>query len=83
MLLSYIQAALRHAQFEQMEDGRWFATIPACPGLWADGDTQEKCRKELESVLEDWILIKVRHGDTLPVIDGVDLNPRPLYAEAD
>lgn len=83
MLISYIKAALRHAQFELMEDGRWFATIPPCPGLWADGDTQEKCREALESVLEDWILIKVRHGDTLPVIDGVDLNPRPLYAEAD
>lgn len=83
MLMSYIKAALRHAQFERMEDGRWFGTIPLCPGLWADGDTQEKCREELESVLEDWILVKVRQGDTLPVIDGVDLNPQPLYAEAD
>ena len=83
MLTRYIKAALRHAQFEQMEDGRWFAAIPPCPGLWADGDTQEKSREELDGVLEDWILIKVRLGQTLPVIDGVDLNPQPLYAEAD
>jgi predicted RNase H-like HicB family nuclease len=83
MLLSYINAALGHAEFEQSEDGRWFATIPVCPGLWADGNTQEQCREQLQSVLEDWILIKVRHGDGLPVIDGVDLNPQSLPAEAD
>ncbi len=83
MLMSYIEAALRHAQFEQMEDGRWFATVPVCPGLWADGDTRPECQEQLQSVLEDWILIKVRSGDTLPVIDGVDINPQPLYAQAD
>ena len=81
--MSYIEAAMRHAEFEPMEDGRWFGTIPLCPGLWADGDTRDKCRDELQSTLEDWILIKVRQGDTLPVIDGVDINPQPLYAEAD
>ena len=83
MLINYIQTAMRHAEFEQMENGRWFGTIPPFRGLWADGDTPEQCREELQSVLEDWILIKVRHGDTMPVIDGVDINPQPLYAEAD
>jgi predicted RNase H-like HicB family nuclease len=83
MLMSYIEGAMRHADFERMEDGRWFGSIPLCPGLWADGDTRELCRSQLESALEDWILIKVRHGDTMPVIDGLDINPKPLYAEAD
>ena len=40
------------------------------------------CRINLASVLEDWILIKVRHGDEMPVIGGHDLNPMPAYAEA-
>ncbi|MBI2929540.1 MAG: type II toxin-antitoxin system HicB family antitoxin [Verrucomicrobia bacterium] len=83
MLISYIQAAMRHAEFEQMEDGRWFGTIPVCPGLWADGDTTDQCREELQSALDDWIFVKVRHGDTIPLIDGVDINPKPVYAEAD
>ena len=83
MLIQYIQAAMRHAELEQTEDGRWFAKIPLCPGLWACGDSRQKSYQELESTLEDWILIKVRQGDTMPVIDGVDINPQPLYAEAD
>ncbi|WP_394295687.1 hypothetical protein [Candidatus Methanoperedens nitratireducens] len=27
-----------------------------------------ECHKELESVLEGWLIVKIRHGDTLPVI---------------
>lgn len=82
MLIDYIQVAMKHSEFEKMEDGRWFGTIPQCAGLWADGDTREHCREELQSTLEDWILIKVRFGDAMPVIDGMDINPQPIYAEA-
>jgi len=83
MLLDYIQAALRHVELERMEDGRYFGTIPQCPGLWADGDSEEQCRINLRSVLEDWILLKVREGDKMPVINGIDINPQPVHAEAD
>jgi predicted RNase H-like HicB family nuclease len=83
MLTNYIAAALREAHYEVMEDGRIFATIAPCQGVWADGDTVEAARDELQSVLEDWILIKARHGDTFPLIGGVDINPQPAYAEAD
>jgi predicted RNase H-like HicB family nuclease len=71
------------ARYEMMEDGRFFATIPSCEGLWADGDTLEATREQLQSVLEDWILIKARHGDRFPVIGGADINPQPAYAEPD
>jgi len=34
--------------------------------------------------LEDWIMLKLRFGDKdFPVINGIDLNPKPEYAEAD
>ena len=83
MLIEYVQAAMQHAEFEQMEDGRYFGTISVCPGLWADGDTLDAARETLREVMEDWILVKVRFGDVMPVIDGVDINPQPVYAEAD
>ena len=82
MITAYIRAAMELAEFELMENGRYFGDIPPCKGLWADGAEIESCREELESVLEDWILIKVRHGDEMPVIGGHDLNPMPAYAEA-
>jgi hypothetical protein len=28
----------------------------------------------LQSALEGWLLVKIRHGDRLPVIEGIDLN---------
>jgi predicted RNase H-like HicB family nuclease len=70
MLIRYVEAAMGHAEFELMENGRYFGMIPPCRGLWAEGATPEACRAELQSTLEDWILIKVRHGDTLPVVAG-------------
>ncbi len=53
MLTEYIEAALHQARYELMEDGRFFADIPPCEGLWADGDTLEATREQLRSVLED------------------------------
>jgi predicted RNase H-like HicB family nuclease len=82
MLTAYIQQALHHAKYEVMENGRFFGQIPACPGTWAEGTSLEECRDELQSVLEDWILVKARHGDIFPVIDGIDINPKPEYAQA-
>lgn len=61
VLTEYIAAAMRLAHYEMMEDGRFFATIAPCAGLWADGDTLEQTREQLQSVLEDWILVKARH----------------------
>src|SRR4051794_4818529 len=82
MLTQYIKAAMHEAHYELMENGRFYGSIRSCQGCWAEGETLEQCRDELESVLEDWILIKVGHRDTMPVIDGIDINPQPEYAEA-
>ena len=83
MITQYIHAAMALAEFELMENGRYFATIPVCEGLWAEGADPESARAELASTLEDWILVKVRFGDTMPVISGIDINPQPAYAETD
>lgn len=85
MLTEYIRAAMHHAQYELMENGRFFGKIPECPGTWGEGATLEAARDELESVLESWIICGLRHGDDFPVIDDIDLNPKPDfdYAEAD
>lgn len=83
MLIEYIQQAMRHAKYELMENGRFFGQIPEFPGTWGDGATLEECRDELQSVLEDWLIVAFRFGDPLPIIDGIDPNPQPAYAQAD
>ena len=82
MLTEYIRHAMRHAHYELMENGRFFGSIAPCRGAWGEGATLEECRDELGEALEAWIVVGLRHGDTLPVIDGIDLNQKE-YAEAD
>jgi predicted RNase H-like HicB family nuclease len=73
MLTDYIREAMRLAHYELMENGRFFATIPELKGLWAEDATLEACREELQSTLEDWIMLKVRFGDKdFPVLNGSD-----------
>jgi len=74
MLTEYIEHSMRKAHYELMEDGRFFATIPKCKGLWDEGRTLEKCREELRSTLEDWLLLGLQLGHNLPVVDGINLN---------
>jgi len=81
MLVEYIQTAMQHAEFEQMEDGRFFGTIPPCQGVWADGDTVEETRRTLQEVLEDWIIVRYRHDLQIPPVDGWDINIKPLAEE--
>jgi predicted RNase H-like HicB family nuclease len=84
MISDYITAALRHAHYELMENGRFYGSIPDCQGCWAEAATLEECREELRETLEDWLLLGLQLGHALPVIDGLDLNRRELAnAEAD
>ena len=76
MLTDYVNAALKRANYERLEeDEGWFASIPDFPGLWASGKTIEATRDELKSVLEGWIILGLRHGEKLPFLDGIDLTP--------
>ncbi len=82
MITDYINAALHQAEYELMENGRFFGSIPACQGCWGEGPTLEAARDELASALQDWLMVKIRFGDELPIVGGIDLNPQPVYAEA-
>jgi predicted RNase H-like HicB family nuclease len=81
MLSQYIQAAMRHARYEILDDdGTFYGEIPPCRGVWANAPTLEGCREELQEVVEDWMLIRVRQGLLLPIVDGhqfVNANSTP------
>jgi predicted RNase H-like HicB family nuclease len=74
MLIQYIQGALKHAEYKKLEDGTWFASIPEFEGVWANAATVEDCRSELEEVLGDWLILKIRDRDPLPTVDGLMIN---------
>ncbi len=67
---------MHHAHYELMENGRFWGEIPPLQEVWAEGETLEQCRDTLREVLEDWLLVGLRRGHSIPVVDGIDLNPR-------
>ena len=74
MLTSYIRAAMHRAKYEILEeDGTFYGEIPGFQGVWANADTLEACRDELEEVLEEWMLFRLSRGLDLPVVEGIAL----------
>ena len=70
------------AVYEKLEDGTYSGKIPQTPGVIAFAETLYQCQEELRAVLEGWLIVKIRHGDKLPVIGGINLNKRmPIYKE--
>ena len=68
MLTEYIHAALKKANYMLLDDGSWYADIPDFQGVWANGETVEDCRSELKEVLEEWLMLKIRDDDPIPVV---------------
>ena len=52
MFTEYIQAALKHAKYEMLEDDTYMATVDGLRGVIAVGDTIEDCRQDLIEVVE-------------------------------
>ena len=74
MLTQYIQGAMRKAKYEILpDDGTFYGEIPGFQGVWANADTLEKCREELQEVLEEWLVLRISHNHPLPLVDGIDL----------
>ncbi|WP_375491753.1 type II toxin-antitoxin system HicB family antitoxin [uncultured Nostoc sp.] len=74
MLTNYIRRAMHKATYELLEDGIFYGEIPECQGVWANAATLEACREDLQDALEGWIILGLRLGHTLPILDSIDLN---------
>ncbi len=79
ILSDYVEQAMAEAVYEKLDDGTYAGRIPSCPGVVAFGDTLRMCQEALQSVLEEWILLGLKMGHSLPVLEGIDLNQEPIY----
>jgi predicted RNase H-like HicB family nuclease len=50
-----------------------YGAIEGLQGVWAQADSLEACREELREVLEEWIVLGLKMGHSLPAIDGIAL----------
>jgi predicted RNase H-like HicB family nuclease len=80
MFTEYIQAALKHAKYETLEDETYMATVDGLRGVIAVGDTIEDCSQDLIEVIEGWVALGLRMGHTIPTIDGrtIDISAEPI-----
>ncbi len=77
ILTNYVEPALSRAVCDRLDDGTFAGRIPACKGVVAFGSSLRECQDELRSTLEDWIVVGLKLGHSLPVIAGIDLNKEP------
>jgi predicted RNase H-like HicB family nuclease len=81
--VDYLNAAMRHAEYEHLEDGSWYAHIPGLPGLWASAANVEDTRNQLHSALDEWLLVNVSGAQiTPPDFDGISLTARSRTIES-
>ena len=60
MLTAYIDETMRRATYKILEDGTYYGEMAGFPGVWASEATLEECRRVLQEVLEEWLLLKLR-----------------------
>ena len=69
MLTDYITLQLNKSKYKILEDESYFGEIPGISGVWANAKTLEKCRAELQEVLEDWLLLQVSQRQKIKNFD--------------
>ena len=81
MLTEFISKKLKNARYKILKDGSYFGEITGIKGVWASAKNLEDCRRDLQEVLEDWLLLKVRDGEQIPGF-AVKFNRRELVKHA-
>lgn len=77
MLSEFINKKLRGAKYKLLKDGSYFGEILGIKGIWANAKNLEDCREELQEVLEDWLLLKLRAGEKISGFE-MKINQRSL-----
>jgi len=77
--MQYVEAAMSRAHYEIVEDDKsFYGEIPGFEGLWANAPTLERCRRELQEALEDWLLVSLRLNKPIPIINDLTLEVRKV-----
>ena len=66
MLTDFINKKIKQARYKMLEDGTYFGRIPGIKGIWANAKNLEDCRKELQEVLEEWMILKIVRREKIP-----------------
>ena len=79
ILSEYLDRALAQAEYDKLDDGTFSGRIPSCKGVVTFGATLRECADQLRSTLEDWVLVGLKLGHSVPIVDNIDLSKEPEY----
>lgn len=81
MITEYINKKIKMAKYRILKDGSYFGEIPGLKGVWVSAKNLEDCRRELQEVLEDWLLLKIRDNEKIPGFE-IKVDRRELIGHA-
>ena len=81
MFSEFVSRKLRNARYKLLDDKTYFGEISGLEGVWSNAKNLEDCRKELQGVLEGWLLLKIRNRERIPGF-SIETNNRQLVKNA-
>ncbi len=80
MLDKHIHEVIKKTTYKKLENGVWYAEIPGFVGVWSTDTSVEECRDELIDVLDEWLILKLKDNDPLPVVNVSIYKIKPFLA---
>jgi predicted RNase H-like HicB family nuclease len=72
-LSKYVEAALKKAEYQRDENEIVIGKVPEASGFFAQGDTFEEARANLQDVIEGNVMLALQLGLEIPRIEGVEI----------
>ena len=69
----YVRVALSYVTYSPNDDGSWTVEIPVLPGCITWGKNRSEAALMAEDAVQGWLVIALRFGDEIPLIDGYGL----------
>ena len=66
VITNYISEALHRTRYSVVDGGTFCATVAGLSGVVATGASLEACRDQLAEVVEEWVLVRVSRGLSVP-----------------
>jgi predicted RNase H-like HicB family nuclease len=66
MSRQYVDEALHRASYSVLESNVYCATVTGLRGVIATGTTLGTCRDQLAEIVEEWVLLRVSRGLSIP-----------------
>jgi len=73
MIRQHVDATLRGARYEKLDDGTFYGEVPKLRGVLATAPNLEACRNQIAEVVEEWVLMRIANGLPVPPLGKIEV----------